>query len=499
MIKHTVIGILKKLSKEEIRSLRKLIDSPFFNKSKKIRKLFNELQKHYPSFDDRSFTKEKIFMKISQTKTFNDSTYRGLMHDILKLVHRFLLFEDVERNLLDNKVRLIGTLLKKDCYMAAKTELSNKKLKQRNKTDYGFYLNNYLLESYRYNIESETSQIHNKKHATNLLHILSTSDFHLLLFFITELASEYIGSVILASKYNLEDKNTLTSIVLSALDLKKLLLSLSQYTEYFYILDLYGSLLEAFDKLNNKSYYTIYKRKVFKYESKLSQGELAFHITNLLNYLNMKKNQTQDVIYSKELFEIYEYFLSKELFIDNRINYLKPGLFRAIVLNALECKKYDWAESFINVYGKRVSLNERHVMQNYGYALLYNAIGDNTKSLECIEKIKINNFIFKYDTYNTKLKIYYEYPNPQKALDYIHTYKEFLRKDTFFSESRKSSYKNFIKFINELIKCREDHKGSDIGYTMIELGKLNSIINREWIMSKVEEINKVKKSVKYAK
>lgn len=499
MIKHTVIEILKKLSKDEIRSLRKLVETSFFNKSRKLRQLFNEIIKHYPSFDNQNFTKEKVFKKISKTRAFNDSTYRGLMHDILKLIYMFLLFEDVEGNLLDNKVRLIGTLLKKDCYTAAKAELNNKKLKQRNRTDYGFHLNNYLLESYRYNIESETSHIHNKKQASNLLNTLSNSDFHLLLFFITELASEYIGSVILAFKYNLENKNSITSQVLSVLDLKKLLLSLNQYTEYFYVLDLYGSLLEAFDKINNKSYYSIYKRKVFKYENKLSQGELAFHITNLINYLNMKKNQTQNVIYSKELFEVYEYFLAKELFIDSRINYLKPGLFRAIVLNALECKKYEWTENFINIYGKKVPLNDRLVMQNYGYALFYNATGDNSKSLECIEKIKINNFIFKYDTYNTKLKIYYEYQDPQKALDYIRTYQEFLRKDRFFSESRKLSYKNFIKFIKELIKCREDHRGSDIGYTMLELEKLNSIINREWVMSKVEELKKTKETYKYVK
>ncbi len=245
---------------------------------------------------------------------------------------------------------------------------------------------------------------------------------------------------------------------------------------------MYVSLYNVFNRINNISFYHKYKNKLKKYLDNLSHEEQAFHYSKLINYLVIRHNREKSDFLSAELFEIYEQFLDKEYYIDSKVNYLKPEFFRAILLNAIDCSKYEWAEYFIKTYQIKVPGKDRDSMYYYGYALLYNSIDRNNNALEFIEKIKINNFIFKYDIYNIKLKIFLEYKDPQKALDLIHSYNEYLRKDKFFSEERKIPYRNFIKFAKDIIYCMEGKPNYEPNLIKKQIEENKKILNRSWLL-----------------
>ncbi len=143
------------------------------------------------------------------------------MHDLLQLLYGFLIAEGISEDTLDFKVLLVKELLKKGHLSLAKFELNNSEdLKQKYKANYNFYLNNYLLESYGYNIENEIFNLHNKKQAETRQNLLSHSDGYLLLFFITELICDYVNTAIYVFKYNLNTSVSLSSQILSTIDLK---------------------------------------------------------------------------------------------------------------------------------------------------------------------------------------------------------------------------------------------------------------------------------------
>ena len=97
MYTHQLIELLKTFSEKELMKLFKFLNSPYFNNSKRIIALFQILKKNYPEFDSRSFTRENIFKSIYKKAEYNDSTFRNLMSDLLKLTLKFVMLEGLEK------------------------------------------------------------------------------------------------------------------------------------------------------------------------------------------------------------------------------------------------------------------------------------------------------------------------------------------------------------------------------------------------------------------
>ena len=499
MIKHKAIELLKNFSCRDIKSFKRFLISPYFNRSKSVTRLYIQLIKYHPGFDDISFIKENIYSKLSKNKPYNDSTFRGLMFDLLQLLYKFISVEGLTDDKLQYKVNNIKLLLTRGYTSLAKAEVKNvEKTSNKFKADYNHFYNLYLLDTYKYNINCETISIHNKTHASSQYDVMSSSCRHLFVFYFMELVCEFINSVIFSNKYNLELSGTVSRLLLYQIDVNIILKTFKENKSLFYVLDLYVSLLKLFENLNDPGFYRSYKNKISKYKNKLSNTELSFHFSALINYLIIKQNDRQSIDTNLELFEIYEHFLLGEYYKNYQINYLSAELFRSILVNALSCKKHDWVENFINIYSQKLPEKDRLNMYHYGYSLYFISIGKNKEALEYIKRINTNKFIFKYDMYNNKLKLYFDFENPQKALDHIHTYNEFLRKDKFFSETRKERYRNFIKFVKYIINYKEGKMEGDIGYIKNQIENAELVLNRQWLLEKISEIKNEKKITRIA-
>ncbi len=57
MIRSSIFNILKRFSKEEIIRLEAFIDSPYHNKSKKLKLFFKKIKKLYPDFEQSNSNK----------------------------------------------------------------------------------------------------------------------------------------------------------------------------------------------------------------------------------------------------------------------------------------------------------------------------------------------------------------------------------------------------------------------------------------------------------
>lgn len=494
MIRHKAIELLKKFSNHDIKLFRRFLNSPYFNRSKSVNQLFLQLIKYHPGFEDINFNKENIYLKLSKKKAYNDSTFRGLMFDLQQLLYKFISVEGLSEDKLYYKVNNIKLLITRGCKSLAKTEVRNiENSLEKHKADYDYFYNLYLLETYKYNIGCETLQINNKAHASGQFNVMSSSCRHLFVFYFMELVCEFINTVTFSAKYNIELNGSIPHLLLSMIDVKTVSRTFKSSNSLFFILDLYISLLKSYDNLGNISYIRSYKNKISKYESKLTRSELSFHFSNLINYFTIKQNNRKSIEINHELFEIYEHFLINEYYKNPQIDYLPTDLFRAILVNAITCRKHDWVENFINVYSQKLSEKDKLNMYNYGYSLYFISIGKPREALDYMDRINVNKFIFKYDMYNNKLKLYFEFENPQKALDHIHTYNEFLRKDNFFSETRKLQYRNFVKYVKAIINFREGKAEDDIDYIRNQIENTEFVINRAWLIEKISEIKDKKK------
>ncbi|MCI0715552.1 MAG: hypothetical protein L0Y77_04425, partial [Chlorobi bacterium] len=142
----------------------------------------------------------------------------------------------------------------------------------------------------------------------------------------------------------------------------------------------------------------------------------------------------------------------------------------------------------IDEFSSKIYPKGRINMYSFSNAFYYFELKDYSKSLNFINKIKMDYFIYKFDVKNLTLKIYYELGFYEEALSVIHSYRELLRKDEFLSEDRKLRHRNFIKYLRKLIIIKTSERLKEIEFFRQKLESVENLPYRRWIMDKVEEL-----------
>ena len=115
MIKHTVIELFKALSNDELKKFSNFLNSRYFNNSSKVKLLFRQLIKHYPSFTN-NLNKVSLYKEIYGEVPYNDSTFRNHFSQLEKLIEKFLKVENMNRNHIKNEFNLLGELRERNLY-----------------------------------------------------------------------------------------------------------------------------------------------------------------------------------------------------------------------------------------------------------------------------------------------------------------------------------------------------------------------------------------------
>ena len=138
----------------------------------------------------------------------------------------------------------------------------------------------------------------------------------------------------------------------------------------------------------------------------------------------------------------------------------------------------------INKFIDDIQPADRDNMKNFAMAFYFYTSGRSGEALEAIGKLNITQFIFKYDIYNLKLRIFYEENDIIAAMELINTYRQFLRTDKMMPTARKLFHRNFMKYTRRLIMISEGSKKFKAG---LEIQKLQNedCVYKEWLIEKL--------------
>ena len=84
MIKTNFIDVIKTFSKEEMKNFFDFANSPYYNSGRSVTKLVELVKKYHPDFENRNFTKEKIFAKIYSSEVYKENVMVNLMRNALQ-------------------------------------------------------------------------------------------------------------------------------------------------------------------------------------------------------------------------------------------------------------------------------------------------------------------------------------------------------------------------------------------------------------------------------
>lgn len=495
MFKAELYSLLRTFSKGEMNRFGDFLLSHCSKRNKRLPLVWAEIKKQHPLFADKIFNKEKLYAKLYGKRPYNDSTMRSFYFQLYQLAEQFLVEERLGKNHFGYLNFLLEELIDRAQYgLAQKTLTDYHKIKVDKGYTSALYYEKYRLESNKFNFMRLSGAVHNKKTAIRNLKTLNKSAEYVVVFTIAELVSDFVNSQIQKRKYNIEEEapDFLLNVI-SGLNIEKILDSLPQDSEYYYVVCIYYQLFKTFHEFDELKYYFELKEKVLAHMSAFNKDEINKLYSTLIAYCIFKKNHDYaNPLYKEELSELYNTFLTKEYYITYKSRYLTRDVYRAALLQALELNDFSWAETIIKRYTMKLQPQDIENMSYYGRAMYLYATHDCELALETASKIKLDNFIYKYDIKNLQLKIYTDTERHENLYSVIHAYREYLKNDMLLTNEGKEFYKRFIYYLEKLIQYRDGKTKIDIEFLLSKMEKEKYFYHREWLVSKYGETTQKK-------
>ncbi|MEO1628321.1 MAG: hypothetical protein AAFV25_24455 [Bacteroidota bacterium] len=103
MHKSKLLQLLRKLSPEEFKELRKAVQSPIYKPGPQLIRLYDYLRPCYPAFTAPKLDRQKAFRRLFPDKEFSDLQMRVLMREMCRVVEEFLIMLQIRTDPLQRK------------------------------------------------------------------------------------------------------------------------------------------------------------------------------------------------------------------------------------------------------------------------------------------------------------------------------------------------------------------------------------------------------------
>lgn len=498
MYTHELFNLLKTFTDKELMWFGKFLNSPYFNNRKRIIELYKVLKSYYPEYNAKGLTKENIFKRLYGNTPYNDSTFRNLMSDLLKLTLQFLKMEGIEKNEVQTSFYLTSELLIRNNYnLFGNIMMQNDKIiENEHKVDSDYFLNKYRILTDTFYINLLTRKILKKEHVVKESEKIINGIICILSYFIVESIKHYDNLLNYSRTYNIKKNIDIISHFLEIFDFEKLISYIRENSSLNSpVVEIYYNLLKAFANFEDEKYYAEYKRSLLSNTDALGINDNYFLYTRLMDYNVVKKTSGMNtkINIESELFEIYDIFLKRELYRTETNIYLSFDIYRNVLLNCIALKNLDYMENIIKTNSIKLLPNHIQSIEDYSYAMLYFEKKMYGKALDYINKVKFDQFVYKLDMKNLQLKINYELEQFESAISVIDTYKHFLKNNVLISENRRIMHSHFLNFINQLIYFRIGSQRVNLNYIKEKVEKSKTVFDKVWLLDKINELSGKKK------
>jgi len=491
-MRHKVLDIFRTFSEYDIKAFSKFLNSPFFNESEKLIRLFNILISFYPSFNSNLLTDKKISENLSPNLAYNKSTIKVLFSNLYNCSLNYLMVKNLMYKPFESQDLLRNELFSRNLYRYVEENIirfeSSGKINEN--IDVSYFLNMFQLYTDKSNLIYLKNSKKNKELIDQDIDALIKRGVYLTYFFVMEFMREFDNLTSIGATYEFSKQQNLIYKLFNALNFESLfdlLIQNANNKKYSIVLKIYLSLYLTFSNFDTETFYYEYKKLVLNNLNLLSIDEKRFHISRMLKYCMLKRDSSAfSVKFDNELFYVYDFLLKKGYYKSTVTEFFPDELFRNILKLGLKLKKYNWVLNFIKNYVKRLIPDRRKNMQNFSLAEYYFSRKMFKDSLKYLHKVVIDDFIFKLDIKNMMLITYFELREYDAALSLIDSYNHFLSGDRTLSSNQRIRYKNFVNATQKLILLKTSagkHPTIDL-----ELRLKNDFPYKQWVNEKFNVI-----------
>jgi len=477
-----LIKILKLLSNKKLIKLKDFINTPYFNKDKKIGELIGYLIAHAPTYE---VTKEECFQKVFPNSVYDSAKLRRLFSKAFKLTEKFIAYEA-----LDAKPNIRHRVLSEFYEQNIEPTLFETHNKAWEESTEKLFSNTRLAELFMIKWQRwifagllDEKKIRSKKTKTEESNLddlwTSFEDFTgrlALDFFILKEEFRHVtsfGSIKFKQFFLLEsilkaieenETEFLNNVNISHIYLQyKLLMKPSDEKS-----------LEALVKIRDTDYKLMHHEDIMKVCSAINLYYMRMFDTTLdLKYIEGR--------FENSFFRIKHHLAFREGFL---IHYF----FMSIVVLGLQLKRLDWVENFLAEYIPKLASAYKIPIGQLGQALLAFTNKNFEKALTILNSFAVNkNFFYYMRIRQLEIKIYYELENYEVAENLLNAFRAICSREKNFTPKIKKRGQGFANVIYHLMYFSkvDSRKISKLKNLKESIGENYS--DPLWLLEKIEE------------
>ena len=494
ILNYKAIYILKTFSKEDVKQFNNFLNSPFFNASGTLIRLYEYLIVFYPGFKSKFLSEEKLFRRINPGRDFNKSTIKNLFADLAAACEKYFMHINFRNREIESYDFLRDEMFKRNLgkYLSHNVKKSELLLEKEINHDGDYFLNRMRLSTDKLNHKIINQPKANNSIISSNVDLLEERAKYITYFFVKEMIREYDNILTMGKTFRIDSENSFVHRLFGKIDFEDLLNFLIQNSTNkttAEIFEVYHALLLAFSRFENDNHYFRYKKLLSHNIKNLGINEIRFHTGRLIRYCMYKCaiDNTREK-FEKELYSVYLFILSNKFYKSSISGFMPVELYRSILQYGLKVKKYKWIYEFINEYKSKLHPDRRKNMYNYSCAKYFFHRGRFCEAMKSFHKVELNHFMLKLDLKNLMLMTFYELNMYENAFSLIDTYNHFLANDKTLSTQEKRKHKNFVNIVQKMIAYKT--LSNPIIKFDIEKTLENDLPEKGWVYEKMVELEK---------
>jgi len=478
MIKSKLTEVLKTLNTRERTRFKEYLYSPFFNKNKKNRALYEFVASYAPSFEHPEMTKTNAFAAVFGSSThYNEYKINNIISDTLQHLYNYLAQTAYASEPFIDKRFLMEALLKKDLPFHVERIAQRYKAQKAQQPTLS-----YTSIQADYHLHDKLDKLYLSKNKRSYdSNLQSMSDYLDEYYFINKL-SVACGMASRSSVINATYHCQMLDEIRTFLDSKP---------HKSHAIQIY---LKALQMIQNQSE-THYNQLI----DLLNQHANIFPATDLFTLYNYALNFCIQKInagakgWNKQILDLYKVLLAKRVLHKNGL--LKAGTFKNILTVGIRLENFEWTEQFINTYTKDLQVEDQENAINYSRALLAHAQANYTETLQQLLHVEFSSPSYHASAKILQLQTYFELEENEAFYSLTEASAKYIQRNKSFSTYQKEANLNFIKFIKKLqrlksAKARLNAKDFNKRHKKLqeELTKLRYIVNREYLNTHLQQL-----------
>jgi hypothetical protein len=463
-------SLLSTFSKKDLISFEKMLVSPYFGFKGYVLKLFLEVKKYYPLFEN--INKKELFRDSFPGKTYNDVLLRKSLSLLAGYATRYIKLQLLE---FEPELAEFGyvnhTRRYKQFKLCEQGLRAFDNAQESSEIHFDFYLYRYMME--REKVFHKLAALSQK----DACEAVVTRNEYLLLDFIYKFAMGLYEMDANRSGFNHEYTSSPAFLFYQSLNFDKFMSSLDKDDKNRHIYEICTCSIKMAFQPDDKTYFKL-KSLVMEHYKEL-HFNYTFGLYAILSSYSMRK-------FKGEHFAINKFMLENKFFLNYGAFFQLKDFIR-VFRSALDADEILWAEDFLKNYIKYISPAHEKNTLCYSNALICFYRKQYNRSLEYLSMVKYQLFSFKLDVNIMALQIHYELGNLETSLSLIDSYKHFLRENRFINEASRNRYDAFIASYTKLLKVKLKQIKINKSKILEEIRDFKSMAGKQWLIEKINE------------